>query len=79
MCFKSYLAKFESWNPKSKLENTDNLFSREELERQMWLQGLTSLFYMHSGGSYSIFQSNGYWVSWHMSTLQELRDPHNKY
>lgn len=44
--FKGYLAKFESWN--SKLENTYNFFSREELERQTGLQRLTFLFYMHS-------------------------------
>lgn len=44
--FKGYLVKFESWN--SKLENTDNFFSREELERQTGLQRLTFLFYMYS-------------------------------
>lgn len=44
--FKGYLAKFESWN--SKLENTYNFFSREELERQTGLQRLTFLFYMYS-------------------------------
>ena len=44
--FKGYLAKFESWN--SKLENTENFFSREELERQAWLQRLSFLFNMYS-------------------------------